>query len=108
MGKHRAALEDLMGQADQQGAGFSTSLTYSLLQLADRSASRRPEDAVWRSQLHYRLARYFGDRVKGDDAARTRREAIVKAAIAEIGGALGTYRGAYRLPLSMLLYRQRD
>jgi len=108
MGKHRGALEDLMRQADRHGAGFSTSLTYSLLQLSDRSASRRPEDALWRSQLHYRLARFFGDRVKGDDGARSRREAIVKAAIAEIGGALGTYRGSYRLPLSVLLYQQRD
>jgi len=108
MGERQAALKDLMARADSHGAMFSTGLTYSLLQLSDRSESRRPEDAVWRSQLHYRLARFFRDRVKGDDSARARRQQLLDDAIREIGGALGTYRGAYRLPLSVLLYRQRD
>ena len=108
MGERRAALDDLMAQAETQGAGFSTGLTYSLLQLADRSESLRPEDAIWRSQLHYRLARFFRDRVRGDEHARERRQQLLADAIREIGGALGTYKGAYRLPLSVLLYRQRD
>jgi len=108
MGKRRAALEDLMARAGTHGAEFSTGLTYSLLQLSDRAESKRPEDAIWRSQLHYRLARFFRDRVKGDDNARERREKLLADAIGEIGGALGTYKGAYRLPLSVLLYRQRD
>ena len=85
-----------------------TGLTYSLLQISDRAESQRPEDAVWRSQLHYRLARFFRDRVRGSDADRTRREQLLSDAIAEIGGALGRYKGAYRLPLSVLLYRQRE
>lgn len=108
MGERRAALDALMTRAESQGAEFSTGLTYSLLQLADRSASRRPEDAIWRSQLHYRLARFFRDRVRGDDAAHLRRQQLLDDAIREIGGALSTYKGAYRLPLSVLLYRQRD
>lgn len=108
MGKRRTALEALMKTAEGHGAKFSTGLTYSLLQLADRSESRRPEDAIWRSQLHYRLARFFRDRVHGDVQAPTRREHLLKDALSEIGGALGAYKGAYRLPVSVLLYRQRD
>lgn len=108
MGERRAELEDLMARAGIHGAEFSTGLTYSLLQLSDRSESKRPEDAVWRSQLHYRLARFFRDRVKGSEDARERREELLADAIREIGGALGTYKGAYRLPLSVLLYRKRD
>lgn len=108
MGERRAALDALMANAESQGAAFSTGLTYSLLQLADRSASQHPEDAIWRSQLHYRLARFFRDHVKGGDNAREQRQRLLDDAIQEIGGALGTYKGAYRLPLSVLLYRQRD
>jgi len=108
MGQRCAALEALMDRAVTHGAEFSTGLTYSLLQLSDRAESKRPEDAIWRSQLHYRLTRFFRDRVKGDDSARDRREQLLADAIGEIGGALGTYKGAYRLPLSVLLYRQRN
>jgi CRISPR-associated protein Csm1 len=70
MGQRRAALEALMARAGSHGADFSSGLTYALLQLSDRAESKRPEDAIWRSQLHYRLARFFRDRVKGDEAAR--------------------------------------
>lgn len=106
--QRQAALEALMARAGQHGAEFSTGLTYTLLQLSDRAESRRPEDAIWRSQLHYRLARFFRDKVKGDESARDRREKLLGDAITEIGGALEKYKGAYRLPLSVLLYRQRD
>lgn len=108
MGQRHAALSALMARAGQHGAEFSTGLTYTLLQLSDRAESTKPEDAIWRSQLHYRLARFFRDRVKGDESARDRREKLLSDAIMEIGGALEQYKGAYRLPLSVLLYRQRD
>ncbi|MBN8454029.1 type III-A CRISPR-associated protein Cas10/Csm1 [Accumulibacter sp.] len=108
MGQRRHALEALMERAGSHGAAFSSGLTYALLLLSDRAGSKRPEDAIWRSQLHYRLARFFRDRVKGDEAARTRREELLVEAIREVGGALSTHRGAYRLPLSVLLYRQRQ
>ena len=108
MGQRRAALEALMARAGSQGADFSTGLSYALLQLADRAESLRPEDAIWRSQLHYRLARFFRDRIKGDNHDKDRRAGLLMDAITEIGGALETYKGAYRLPLSVLLYRQRS
>ena len=108
MGQRRAAIEALMARAGSQGADFSTGLSYALLQLADRAESLRPEDAIWRSQLHYRLARFFRDRIKGDNHDKDRRAGLLMDAITEIGGALETYKGAYRLPLSVLLYRQRS
>ncbi|MCM8579325.1 type III-A CRISPR-associated protein Cas10/Csm1, partial [Accumulibacter sp.] len=108
MEQRRAALEALMARAGGHGASFSSGLIYALLQLSDRAESTLPKDAIWRSQLHYRLARFFRDRVKGDETARNRREQLLADAIREIGGALGTYKGAYRLPLSVLLYRQRE
>lgn len=108
MGERRMALEALMARAGQHGADFSTGLTYSMLQLADKSESQLPQDAVWRSQLHYRLARFFRDRIRGDESDRERRQRLLDDAIREIGGALSRYRGAYRIPLSVLLYRQRD
>ncbi|MDP1607089.1 MAG: type III-A CRISPR-associated protein Cas10/Csm1, partial [Rhodocyclaceae bacterium] len=108
MNQRRAALEALMARAESHGADFSTGLTYALLQLSDKSASPRPEDAIWHSQLHYRLARFFRDRVKGDEEKKAQRERLLQDAIAEIGGALQQYKGAYRLPLSVLLYRQRE
>ena len=106
--KRLPALEALMVRAGDSHAGFSTGLVYALLQLSDRTESTRPEDAIWASQLHYRLARFFRDRVRGDAGAPARRDALLADSIAEIGGALRTHRGAYRLPLSILLYRQRD
>jgi CRISPR-associated protein Csm1 len=108
MGPRSTALEALMARAGSHGADFSTGLSYALLQLADRAESLRPEDAIWRSQLHYRLARFFRDRIKGDSGDRDRRHGLLNDAIVEIGGALETYKGAYRLPLSVLLYRQRS
>ncbi|MBL8393472.1 MAG: type III-A CRISPR-associated protein Cas10/Csm1 [Candidatus Accumulibacter sp.] len=108
MGQRQAALAALIEPAGSHGATFSSGILYTLLQLSDRAESQRPEDAIWRSQLHYRLARFFRDRVKGDEAARGRREPLLADAIREIGGALGAHKGAYRLPLSVLLYRQRE
>ncbi|MCM8611166.1 type III-A CRISPR-associated protein Cas10/Csm1 [Accumulibacter sp.] len=108
MGPRRRALEALMERTGNHGAAFSGGLTYTLLQLSDRAGSRHPEDAIWRSQLHYQLARFFRDRVRGDEAARACRERLLLDAIGEIGSALGSHGGAYRLPLSVLLYRQRQ
>ena len=106
MDERRTALETLMARAESMGASFSTGLVYALLQLSDRTESSRPEDALWRSQLHYRLARFFHDRARGGSEAE--RKKLLEDAIAEIGNALAKHKGAYRLPLSVLLYRQRE
>lgn len=108
MNTRLAALEALMATSDAADAAFSSGLIYDLLRLADRTESANPEDAIWNSQLHYRLARFYRERIRGDDAAPARREVLLGKAIEEIGGALRTYRGAYRLPVSVLLYRRRE
>ncbi len=87
-GKRRDNLDRLI---DGQSAGF----LYSLLLLADQSASTRPEDSLWRSKLHYRCARLVKD--------KDRRQAL----IGEAGDALNRYKNGYRIPVSLLLYRQR-
>jgi CRISPR-associated protein Csm1 len=76
-------------------AGQSTGFLYSLLLLADQAASRRPEDALWRSRLHYRCARLVKD--------KDTRQALIH----EVGSAIEQHRGGYRIPVSMLLYRER-
>lgn len=73
----------------------STGFLYGLLLLSDQTESNRPEDALWRSRLHYRCTRLVKD--------KTLRQRL----IVEAGDALNKYRGGYRLPVSMLLYRQR-
>lgn len=100
MGNRRNALERLIDEAN----GLSTSFIYNLLQLADQAErdqpnnpDRRPEDALWRSRLAYRCARL-----------PSAQRAFSRALAAECGTALKQYRGAYRLPVSVLLYRQRQ
>ncbi len=100
MGNRRNALEHLIDEAK----GLSTGFIYNLLRLADQAerdrpenANRRPEDALWRSRLAYRCARLPKPQ-----------QTISQALAAECGTALKQHRGAYRLPVSVLLYRQRQ
>jgi CRISPR-associated protein Csm1 len=96
IGARRDSLEQFIEQAD----GLSTGFIYNLLQLADQAEREkqggRPEDALWRSRLAYRCARLVKDKATGHALAR------------EIGDALTLHRGGYRLPVSLLLYRQRQ
>lgn len=95
MGTRREALERLMEEA----GGLSTGFVYSLLQLAEQAENEqhRPENALWRSRLAYRCARL-----------PKHQQAVARAIATECGEALKKYRGAYRLPVSVLLYRQRQ
>lgn len=100
MDNRRNALEHLINKAN----GLSTGFIYNLLRLADQAehdrpenANRRPEDALWRSRLAYRCARL-----------PKQQQSIGPALAAECGSALKQHRGAYRLPVSVLLYRQRQ
>ncbi|MDP2823500.1 MAG: type III-A CRISPR-associated protein Cas10/Csm1 [Sulfuritalea sp.] len=90
--QRRARLAELV--ADE-----STGFLYSLLLLADQAEREkhggRPEDALWRSRLAYRCARLVKDKATGLALAR------------EIGEAINQHRGGYRIPVSLLLYRQR-
>lgn len=100
MEKRRDALEQLISEA----GGLSTGFIYNLLLLSDQAErddpkrdDRRPEDALWRSRLAYRCARLPKNQ-----------QMVGKALARECGEALKQYRGAYRLPVSVLLYRQRQ
>lgn len=100
MDNRRNALEHLIDEAN----GLSTGFIYNLLRLADQAerdrpenANRRPEDALWRSRLAYRCARL-----------PKQQQDIGPVLAAECGSALKQHRGAYRLPVSVLLYRQRQ
>lgn len=100
MEKRRDALEQLINEA----GGLSTGFIYNLLLLSDQAErddpkrdDRRPEDALWRSRLAYRCARLPKNQ-----------QMVGKALARECGEALKQYRGAYRLPVSVLLYRQRQ
>ncbi|SDX05974.1 CRISPR-associated protein Cas10/Csm1, subtype III-A/MTUBE [Nitrosomonas eutropha] len=100
MKERRDALERLISEA----GGLSTGFIYNLLLLSDQAErddpkrdDRRPEDALWRSRLAYRCARLPKNQ-----------QMVGKALAHECGEALKQYRGAYRLPVSVLLYRQRQ
>jgi len=91
---------------DERRNQFGTGFIYRLLQLADKAASGKPEDAIWQSWLAYRVRRFVVDRMKG--ASETMRI----QAQAEIAGTLrqAIARGklATRIAISNHLYRYRD
>jgi len=95
-------LQALLDQAEDHGAPLSSGMVYSLLELADKAekdqpcnTNRKPEDSLWRSQLAYRTTRLVKNRE------------FASALNVEIAEALREHRGAYRLPLSVLLYGRR-
>ena len=117
MSTRASQLQAILDQAEDHGAPLSSGMVYSLLDLADKAErdqpgnhGRRPEDSLWRSQLAYRTSRFITDRVrkKGDEDIKAMRYKLFVAVNGELVDALTRYRGAYRLPLSMLLYSKRE
>lgn len=84
---------------------LSMGYRYGLLHLADRAASNKPEDAIWRSQLAYRTRRYVADRLKDKDKAQALHNQLVDD-IGEKG--LKAFKGAYKIALFTHLYQYRD
>jgi len=104
MNARRNKLAELIERAKlaEKASGLSSSFIYSLLLLSDQAErdrpqtpQRRPEDALWRSRLFYRCARLVKDKT------------LAEALRNEVADALMKHRGSYRLPVSLLLYRQR-
>lgn len=85
---------------------LSMGYRYGLLHLADLAASKKPEDAIWRSQLAYRTRRYVVDKIRKDkdDAQRVQTELITE--ISEKG--IAKFKGAYKIALFTHLYQYRD
>jgi len=100
-------LETLMLQSEKAGAPFSSGMVYSMLSLAEMANDEqmRPENSLWRSQLHYRLTRLIRDRIRNNEALSNQ---IYTNALNQLTTDLNRYRGAYRLPLSILLYGKRE
>lgn len=113
LNKRLDKLETLLAEAESNGAKLSTGYLYDLLQLADKAErarlERKPEDSLWRSQLVYRTTRFIGERIKsnGDANTNSRRRQLMEAINQEFTNALDDHQGAYRLPLSILLYSWR-
>lgn len=107
-------LQALLDQAEAHGAPLSSGMIYSLLQLADKAereiTGKQPEDSLWRSQLAYRTSRFISDRIRarGEEDIHAVRKRLYTLVSEELGDALNTHRGAYRLPLSVLLYGRRE
>ncbi|HRQ06181.1 MAG TPA: hypothetical protein PK580_09490, partial [Nitrosomonas halophila] len=107
-------LAQLLAEAEQHGAKLSTGYLYDLLQLTGKAErarlGRNPEDSLWRSQLVYRTTRFIGDRLRssGQADASTLRRPLQEAINKEFTLALAEHGGAYRLPLSILLYTRRE
>lgn len=85
---------------------FSTGFIYRLLTLAEKSASTKPEDAIWQSWLAYRVRRFVIDKLKlSNETARA-------AAQAEIAGRLRDElmhgKLAVTIAVANTLYRYRD
>lgn len=84
---------------------LSMGYRYGLLHLADRAASNKPEDAIWRSQLAYRTRRYVADKLKDKDKAQALHNQLVND-IGEKG--IKAFKGAYKIALFTHLYQYRD
>lgn len=88
---------------------LSTGFRYGLLQLAEMAerVDRQPENARWRSLMHYRTRRYVTDKMK--DKSLENREAIHTEIVTKIGEeGIGDLKGHFRITLYNHLYRHRD
>lgn len=93
--------------------GLSSGYVYDLLRYCEMAAemSKRPENALWRAHFAYRTYRLLEAKVKGPDfeavkAKRKRLHEELAQEIAEDG--IERYRLAYKIPLFVHLYQQRD
>jgi CRISPR-associated protein Csm1 len=85
---------------------LSMGYRYGLLNLTDKAASNKPEDAIWRAHLAYRTRRYVVDKLKKDDAEARRVQAELVTEIGEKG--IMKFGGAYKIALFTHLYQYRD
>lgn len=113
-GGRMESLYGLIDQAERHGAKLSSGMVYSILELSDRAqretTRQYPEDSLWRSQLSYRVSRFFSDRIrsKGGEDVRDVRNKIYSLVVSELTDALVKHRGSYRIPLSLILYSRRN
>lgn len=87
---------------------LSTAYIYGLLRLTDMAAdSKKPENALWRSQLHYRTARFMDRKRKYANAQQRKRDAL--QLIQDIGeNGINKFKGGYKIALHAYLYQNRS
>lgn len=87
---------------------LSTAYIYGLLRLTDMAENKpkKPENALWRSQLHYRTARFMDRKRKYSDANQRKRDAL--QLIQDIGeNGINKFKGGYKIALHAYLYQNR-
>ncbi|GAB4415570.1 MAG: type III-A CRISPR-associated protein Cas10/Csm1 [Sideroxydans sp.] len=90
----------------RQRYGISSGFIYRLLHLAEKAASKRPEDAIWQSWLAYRVRRFVVDKFKVDSE---KARAEIQAEIAgELRQNLANSKLATRIAIDNHLYRYRN
>lgn len=87
---------------------LSTAYIYGLLRLTNMAANPdKPENALWRSQLHYRTYRFVMSNRSKSDADQKKRDCLhLVEDIGEKG--IKQFRGGYRIALHAYLYQHRD
>jgi CRISPR-associated protein Csm1 len=114
-----SALMQMSGQFAEmkQDFGLSSGFIYGLLQLIDMAANehKKPENALWRSWLTYRVQRHIGDCIKrGSGAAqhdpavaKEQNKLLVQTLIKQFAGDISKYGATYCIALYLHLYQYR-
>lgn len=87
---------------------LSTSYIYGLLRLTEMAEnSDKPENALWRSQLHYRTYRFVANNKRKLDPEQKKRDCLhLVEDIGEKG--IKTFGGGYQIALHAYLYQHRE
>lgn len=94
---------------NQQAWGISQGFLYSLfsiIELADKS-KKDPKASIWRSRLHYKVARIMQDLYRGEEKAETRKRETQEV-IQSLLSAIENCGGDLRIPLSNIFYDIRE
>ena len=100
-------LQEIESKLKEVSANYSlsTSYLYSLFEILEKA--RRiddPEAMIWRSQLYYRTHRFVKENRKLNESECKALESILRETIFN---SIERYKGAFRIPLTNLLYLNR-
>ena len=87
---------------------LSTAYIYGLLRLTDMAANpSKPENALWRSQLHYRTYRFVASNNRKSEPEQKKRDCL--HLVEDIGEkSIKKFGGGYQIALHAYLYQHRD
>lgn len=85
---------------------LSNGFIHGLLQLAEKAASAKPEDAIWQSWLAYRVRRFVVDRMRdASEAERIAEQADLAGMLRDV---ISRHKLASRIAIANHLYRHRS